>query len=78
MNPQNEKQNIAVAVVSGISGVEKFHCSTFPKSWFKVDVKEGLSSNVPLLYPNEAAEQTILKDTVGSNALWDERFIKKA
>jgi hypothetical protein len=78
LNPRNQKQKVAAAVVSGIGGVDKYHGSTFPESWFKVDVKEALSPGIPLLYPNKAAEQTVLKDAVGSNALWDERFIKKA
>ena len=78
LNPRNQKQKVAAAVVSGIGGVDKYHGSTVPESWFKVDVKEALSPNIPLLYPNEAAEQSVVKDAVGSNALWDSRFIKKA
>jgi hypothetical protein len=78
MNPRNQKHKVAATVVSGIGGVDKFHGSTFPESWYKVDVKEVLSPNVPLLYPHETGDQNVLKDVVGSNALWDERLIKKA
>ena len=78
LNARNQKQKVAAAVVSGIGGVDKFHSSTFPETWFKVDIKEALSPSIPLLYPNEAADQSVVKDAVGSNALWDERLMKKA
>jgi hypothetical protein len=65
------------AIVSDISGTDKFHCSTFPETWFKVDVKEALLPNVPLMYPYEANDQNVVKDVVGGNALWEERLIRK-
>jgi hypothetical protein len=78
MNPKNLKQKVAVGVVSGFGGIDKFHFNTIPKSWLKVDVKEVMSSNIDLMYPNEAANQHVVKDVVGGNTLWDEKFIRRA
>ena len=78
MNPQNQKQKVVVVVVSGIGCIDKFHGSAFLKTWFKVDVKEALYLNVPLLYPLKASDQNVFKDAMGSNTLWDERLIRKA
>jgi hypothetical protein len=41
-------------------------------------VKEALAPNVPLMYPHDASDQNVVNDAVGSNALWDERLIRKA
>jgi hypothetical protein len=78
MNPRNQKHKVAAGVISGISRIDKFHDSTFSESWFKVDVKEALAPNVPLMYPHDASDQNVVNDAVGSNALWDERLIRKA
>jgi hypothetical protein len=78
MNPRNQKQKVAEGVISGIGGVDKFHGSTFPETWFKIDVKEALLSNAPLLYPHSEGDQNIVKDAVGGNVLWDSRLLRKA
>jgi hypothetical protein len=78
MNPKNLKQKVAVGVVSGFGGIDKFHFNTVPESWLKVDVKEVMSPNADMMYPNEATDQHVVKDVVGGNTLWDEKFIKRA
>jgi hypothetical protein len=78
MNPKNVKQKVAVGIVSGFGGIDKFHFNTIPESWLKVDVKEVVSPNADLMYPNKNANQILLKDVVGSNTMWDEKFIKRA
>jgi hypothetical protein len=32
MNPKNSKQKVAVGVVSGFGGIDKFHGNTIPES----------------------------------------------
>jgi hypothetical protein len=78
MNPKNVKQKIVVGVVSGFRGIDKFHFNTIPESWLKVDVKEVMSPNTDLMYSNEDADQHLVKDVVGGNTLWDEKFIRRA
>jgi hypothetical protein len=78
MNPKNVKQKGVVGIVSGFGGIDKFYFNTIPKSWLKVDVKEVMSSNVDLMYTNEAVFQHLVKEVVGGNTLWDENFIRRA
>jgi hypothetical protein len=56
MNPKNLKQKVAVGIVSGFGGIDKFHFNTIPESWLKVDVKEVMSPNADLMHPNEDAD----------------------
>jgi hypothetical protein len=56
MNPRNIKQKVAVGVVSGFGGIDKFHFQTIPESWLKVDVKEVVCPNAALMYPHEPAD----------------------
>jgi hypothetical protein len=44
----------------------------------KVDVKEVMSPNANLMYPNKAANQHVVKDVVGGNTLWNEKFVRRA
>jgi hypothetical protein len=69
MNPKNEKQKVVVGVVSGFGGIDKFHFNTIPESWLKVDVKEVMLPNADMIYPNEDANQHLVKDLVGGNIL---------
>jgi hypothetical protein len=78
MNPKNSKQKVAVGVVSGFGGIDKFHGNTIPESWIKVDVKEVVCPNAELMYPHEPGDQQQLKDVIGGNALWDEQCIRMA
>jgi hypothetical protein len=55
MNPWNVKPKVAVGVVSGFGGIDKFHFQTIPDSWLKVDVKEVVCPNAALKYPHKAA-----------------------
>jgi hypothetical protein len=54
MNLKNLKQKVAVGIVSGFGGIDKFYFNTIPESLLKVDVKEVMSPNADLMYPNEA------------------------
>jgi hypothetical protein len=78
INPKNVKQKVAVGIVSGFGRIDKFHFNTIPESWLKVDVKEVVSPNADLMYPNENANQHLLKDVVGGNTVWDVKFIRRA
>jgi hypothetical protein len=85
MNPKNLKQKVAVGFVSGFGGIDKFHFNIIPESWLKVDVKEVMSPNAEvmspnaeLMYPHKPADQSIVRDVVGGNTLWDEKFIRRA
>jgi hypothetical protein len=71
MNPRSHRQKVAVGSVSGFGGEHKFHGTTIPDSWFKIDVREALMHEVALMFPNEVAEQEKVKDVVGSNTIWD-------
>jgi hypothetical protein len=77
-NPRSHRRKVAVDSVSGIGGQQKFHGATIPESWFKIDVREALMLEVPLIFPNEVAEQDKVKDAVGSNAIWDQKYMKCA
>jgi hypothetical protein len=43
-----------------------------------VDVREALRSKTALIYPNDDADQSIVRDVVGTAALWEEKYIKIA
>jgi hypothetical protein len=78
LNPQNIKQKVVIGVVSGFGGIDKFHFKTIPDSWLKVDVKEVVCPNAALMYPHEVADQIVLKDIMGGNALWKEKYVRRA
>jgi hypothetical protein len=78
MNPKDGKEKVAVGVVSGFGGINKFHFTTIPEAWLKVDVKEGTSPNADFIYPHKAADQHQVKDVVEDNTLWYEKFIRRA
>jgi hypothetical protein len=35
-------------------------------------------ANVTLMYPHEPTDQSVVKDVMGGNALWEEKFIRRA
>jgi hypothetical protein len=78
MNPQNVKQKVAIRAVSGFGEINKFHFKTIPDSWLKVDVKEVVCPNAALMYPHKAADQIVLNDVMGGNALWEEKYVRRA
>jgi hypothetical protein len=78
MNPRNIKQKVAVGVVSGFGGIDKFHFQTIPEPWLKVNVKEVVCPNAALMYPHEPTDQIVLKDVMGGNAIWEEKFVRRA
>jgi hypothetical protein len=46
-----------VGTINSYRGEHKYHSTTIPDSWFKVDVREALMLEVALMFPNEAADQ---------------------
>ena len=72
------RQKVAAGVVSGVEGIGKFHFMLIPENWFKIDVREVLQPNVPLMYPKEDVDQEKLKDVQGGNAIWDRKYMKVA
>ena len=72
------RQKVATGVVSGVGGIDKFHFMLIPENWFKIDVREVLQPNVPLMYPKKNADQGKLKDVQGGNAIWDREYMKVA
>ena len=78
LNPRSVRQKVGAGAVSGIGGIDKFHFMLIPENWFKIDVREVLQPNVPLMYPKEDANQEKLKDVQGSNAIWDRKYMKVA
>jgi hypothetical protein len=76
MNPRSHRQKVAVGSVSSFRGEHKFHGTTIPDSWFKIEMREVLMPKVALMFPNEVAEQEKVKDIVGSNVIWDQKYIK--
>ena len=69
---------MATGVVSGVGGIDKFHFILILENWFKIDVREVLQPNMPLMYPKEDADQEKLKDVQGGNAIWDRKYMKVA
>jgi hypothetical protein len=69
---------VARGTISGIAGQHKFHFKEIPDSWCKVDVVEVLQERVALMYPNEAAEQSLIEHVLGSSALWKQQYMKVA
>lgn len=78
MNPRNVKQRIVVGFISGFARFEKFHFNTIPDGWLKVDMKDVIAPSADLMYPHPVADQYEVKDVVGDNTLWGEKFVKRA
>jgi hypothetical protein len=76
MNPRSYRQKVATGTVSGVGGEDKFHFGTIPQAWFKIDIQEALQPDVALMYPVDAADQNTVKDAVGGNAVWDQKYMK--
>ena len=56
MNPHFTKQKLAVGRISGLGGVDMFHCLPIRRSWYRIDVTQVLQPNVPLMFENKDAE----------------------
>ena len=78
MNPMNYRQKVASDTISGLEGEHKFHFDTILDSQFKVDIREVLVPNVALMFPVDVANQKIVKNVVGGNVVWDQKYIKTA
>ena len=76
MNPRSVRTKVALGTVSGISGEHKWHGSDIPDGWFRVEVNEAFHPNTPLMVENRAAEQEKIRDVVGGNVIWDQKYMK--
>ena len=76
MNPRSVKQKVAVGKIIGLEGVDMFYYLIIPKSWCKIDVKEVLQPNVPLMFEKEDADQIVLKDVRGENTIWNSECLQ--
>jgi hypothetical protein len=74
MNPRATRQKVAGGRISGIGGEDKFHFASIPETWFKIDV----GPDIPLMWENESVDQMMVGDIKGSNAVWDQKFLKVA
>jgi hypothetical protein len=78
MNPRATRQKVAGGRISGIGGEDKFHFTSIPETWFKIDVGEIFAPDIPLMWENESVDQMMVGDIKGSNAVWDQKFLKVA
>ena len=78
MNLCNANQRVAVGIVNGFGGIEKFHFDIILDACLKVDVKEVMCPTIALTYSQLAANQYVLKDALDRNAFWEEKYIRKA
>jgi hypothetical protein len=76
--PQSHETEGPRGRISGIGGEDKFHFTSIPETWFKIDVGEIYAPDVPLMWENESADQMKVGDMKGSNAVWDQKFLKLA
>ena len=76
MNPRSTKQKLVVGRISGLGGVDMFHCLPIPSFWYRIDVTQVLQPNVPLMFENKDDVQFVLKDVKGGNTIWDSEYIQ--
>lgn len=68
---------VAIGVVTGLPGVDTFHCILIENPWARVQVKKVFSGDLALPVPNVEEKQEFLKNVVGLNTLWSARFLWK-
>ena len=66
---------MAAGYVTGIGGEAFHHTKLIPQGWYRLDIAHAPGGFVDLMYPNPEGDQLKLKDVVGANTIWDERFI---
>ena len=76
MNPQVNKQKVAVGKISGLMGKHKFHFTDISEMWFKIDVWKILQKGVALMFPFDADDQNVIDDVRGTSTLWDQKYLK--
>jgi hypothetical protein len=59
-----------MGTIKSFWGRNKFHCMPIEELWFQIDIQEVYMSNHLFMHPNEIADQMILRDVVGTSALW--------
>ena len=76
MSPKNKRRKVAIGMINGVGGVDKFHFKVIPKFCYKVDVTATYLGNVKLVYPHEDGGQWLVKNVVEGCILWNERNLK--
>jgi hypothetical protein len=71
LNPKNTRQKMALRKISDLWGIDKFHNTIIPILWLKVDVHVVHMGDVPLMHPHEANDQVLVRDVIGTCALWN-------
>ena len=78
LDPRNTSNRVAVGRISGTTkGNDLFHFHPVPKGWYKIDVTEVMEPTVPLMRPQEFADQYTLGDTANGNTLWKEENLSR-
>ena len=67
-DPSNHNARVGSGQISGIGGEGMFHNRPIPKKYVRANL-ESVDVNVSLLVPVEEADQTNLKDALGSSVL---------
>jgi hypothetical protein len=57
-------------------GQHQFHFRDIPDKWFKVDVREAHFPNAALMFPDDNAEQLVIRDVLNGNTVWDGKHMK--
>jgi hypothetical protein len=76
MNPRAIKQKVALGNISGLGGVDQFHFTPIPPTWYKIDVKEVLQPKQRLMVENQDADQLVMLDVKGGNCIWDQQYLQ--
>lgn len=77
MNMKNSRQRVGSGKVTAIGGgTEVWHGKPIPEGYLRVDVTQIMAPDISLMVPNPAADQWKVKDVLGSNTLWDIKFVR--
>lgn len=76
VNAKSQRMKLALGTVSGISKEHKWHGKDIPKGWFRVDMREILHPNMPLMVENLVMNQVKLVEVVGANVIWDSKNMR--
>ena len=68
-DPANPKAHVGSGRIAGFGGEGLFHNRPIPKKYLRINL-ESVEVNVPLIVPNEEADQSNLEDALGSSVLW--------
>lgn len=61
--------SVGFETVRASAGTSVFHGHTIPDNYVRIDLGSVVKSDLPLMMPNEAADQLKLSDAAGSSVL---------